>query len=155
MNISDHITYAEATKSQTAIRKGLDNKPDAGQLADMKYIANKVFEPLREAMGNKSIAINSFFRSAEVNRSIGGSSSSQHCKGQAMDIDGDVYGGVKNSDIFNYIKDNLQFDQLIWEFDNNGEPSWVHVSLNPAGQNRKQCLEAYKDNNGITTYRSI
>lgn len=138
--VSEHITLAEATKSQAAIRHGIDNTPNDEQLAAMKYVATRVFEPLRIAMGNKSIAITSFFRSPEVNKKIGGSTTSQHCKGQAMDIDADVFGGMTNAEIFRYIYNHLEFDQLIWEYGNESEPAWVHVSLKEEGDNRKQSL---------------
>lgn len=149
--VSKNITLAEATKSQTATRKGIDNTPNEEQLAAMKNLANKVFEPLRIAMGNKSIAITSFFRSPEVNKAIGGSTSSQHCKGEAMDIDADIFGGMTNADIFKYIYNYLDFDQLIWEFGNESNPAWVHVSLKLNGKNRKQTLIASRVN-GKTSY---
>ena len=86
MAISDHITYKEATQSNTAIRKGIDNTPNDEQLLNIIEIAKKVFEPLRNGLGDKPIRINSFFRSLELNKAIGGSTKSQHCKGEAMDI---------------------------------------------------------------------
>ena len=125
MKISDHITYAEAIHSQTAKRKGIDNTPNPNQIEAMKLLAEKVFEPLREWVGGP-IKVNSFFRSPELNTKIGGSKTSQHCKGQAIDID-DVYGYKTNSDMYHWIKENLSFDQMIWEFGTDTQPNWVHV----------------------------
>jgi len=114
MKISDHITYAEAIHSQTAKRRGIDNTPNPSQVENMKIVAEKVFEPLRSWVGGP-IKVNSFFRSPELNTAIGGSKTSQHCNGQAIDID-DVYGKRSNAEMFNYLRELLDFDQLIWEF---------------------------------------
>jgi hypothetical protein len=128
MKVTEHVSYKEATKSNTAIRKGIENTPSGEQMENIKLLCEKVFEPLREHVGGP-IAINSLFRSVELNRAIGGSSSSQHCaiNGAAMDID-DTLGYMSNADMFNFIKDNLDFDQLIWEYGNEDNPDWVHVS---------------------------
>jgi hypothetical protein len=150
--ISKHITYKEATRSVTALRLGIENKPSEYELQNMELIAEKVFEPLREAI-NGPIKINSFYRSEELNKAIGGSSRSQHCQGRAIDID-DVYGYVSNAYMYYYIKDNLDFDQLIWEFGTDTNPDWVHVSYVDGDSNRKRCLLAYKDN-GKTKYKDI
>ena len=150
--ISKHISYKEGTNSITAIRRGIDNVPNDIQLGNMELIAEKVFEPLREYV-NGPIKINSFFRSVKLNKAIGGSSKSQHCKGQAIDID-DTFGVVANSDMYNYIKNNLDFDQLIWEFGDDDNPNWVHVSYVSKEDNRKRCLRAYKGN-GKTLYNII
>jgi len=106
--ISKHISYKEGAYSNTAIRKGIDNNPDAKELKNMKLTAEKVFEPLREYV-NGPIKINSFFRCPELNTAIGGSSKSQHCHGQAIDID-DTYGKMSNADMYDWIKENLDFD---------------------------------------------
>ena len=150
--ISKHITYKEATRSVTALRLGIENKPSEYELQNMELIAEKVFEPLREAV-NGPIKINSFYRSEELNKSIGGSSRSQHCQGRAIDID-DFYGYVSNSYMYYYIKDNLDFDQLIWEFGTDTNPDWVHVSYVDSDSNRKRCLLAYKED-GKTKYKDI
>lgn len=149
MVISNNITYAEATKSQSAIRHGIDNTPNEVQLSNMKTVAEEVFEPLRKFY-NTPIAITSFFRSVELNKKIKGSKTSQHCTGEAMDIDGDVFGKVTNKQIFDFIKSNLDFDQLIWEFGNDSNPDWVHVSYSKE-KNRKEILRA-KNLNGKTVY---
>jgi Uncharacterized protein conserved in bacteria len=153
-NISTHITYAEGTKSQTAIRLGIENEPDAAQLASMKRVASKVFEPVRRdvAKGNP-LAVTSFFRSPDVNTAVGGSFNSQHCAGEAMDIDADVFGYCTNASVFEYIRDNLEFDKLIWEYGTDVNPEWVHVSLKKTG-NRRQVSRAYKRNNK-TYYEQI
>jgi len=155
--ISKHIGYNEATKSATAVRHGVDNVPNAFELENMKLVANECFEPLREHHG-APIGITSFFRSSLVNSLIGGSGSSQHCSGgssnkeeSAIDIDADIYNnGISNCYIFNWLCKNVEFDQLIWEFGNDSEPSWVHVSYRKGG-NRSQVLKAIKVN-GKTKY---
>lgn len=148
IRISKHISIKEATRSNTAERLGIDNFPDSPTLVNMQALAENVFEPLREHFGHP-IYITSFYRSLELNKAIGGSPRSQHCKGQAIDID-DVIGSSTNADFFNYIKDNLEFDQLIWEFGNNDSPNWVHVSYN-TDNNRGNILKASKEN-GKTKY---
>jgi zinc D-Ala-D-Ala carboxypeptidase len=141
--ISEHISYKEGVYSITATRRGIDNTPDDEQLINMKLIAEKIFEPLREWVSGP-IKINSFFRSIKLNKAIGGSRKSQHCQGQAMDID-DTFKVVANSDMYEYIKNNLDFDQLIWEFGNDDNPNWLHVSYVSPEKNRNRCLKAYKE----------
>ena len=150
--ISDHISYKEGVHSNTALRKGIDNTPNDEQLANMELLAEEVFEPLRIYVGGP-IKINSFFRSPELNTIIGGSRTSQHCKGQAMDID-DTFGLMTNADMYYWIKENLDFDQMIWEFGDDENPAWVHVSYVSPLKNRRRCLKAYKDN-GKTKYKVI
>ena len=150
--ISKHISYKEGAYSNTAIRRGIDNNPDSKQLQNMKLTAEKVFEPLREHV-NGPIKINSFFRCPELNTAIGGSSKSQHCHGQAIDID-DTYGKMSNADMYEWIKENLDFDQMIWEFGSDENPAWVHVSYVSASLNRNRCLKAYKED-GKTKYKVI
>jgi hypothetical protein len=152
MKISDHITYAEAIHSNTAKRKGIDNTPSETQVEAMKLLAEKIFEPLREWVGGP-IKVNSFFRSEALNESIGGASSSQHCKGQAIDID-DVYGKKTNADMYHWIQTNLDYDQMIWEFGTDMQPNWIHVSYVSEEKNRNKCLKAYKEH-GRTKYKVI
>ena len=152
MRISKHISYKEATQSQTATRKGISNDPDAYQLQNMQLLAEKVFEPIREHFG-VPISINSFFRSQKLNKAIGGASGSQHTQGRAIDID-DTLGGVSNKQMFEYIKNHLDFDQLIWEFGDNNNPAWVHVSYVSEIENRRRVLKASKKN-GKTVYTII
>ena len=152
IKISDHISYKEATRSATALRLGIDNVPNQYELQNMEMVAKHVFEPLRKAVGTP-IKINSFFRCEELNKAIGGSTKSQHCQGRAIDID-DVYGNVSNAFMYYYIKDNLDFDQLIWEFGTDHNPDWVHVSYVDGDSNRKRCLKAIREN-GKTKYIDI
>jgi hypothetical protein len=150
-NISQHISWVEATKSATAIRYDINNIPDDECVQKMKVVAARVFEPLRRHF-NCPIAIASFYRSKKVNRIIGGSPTSQHCKGEALDLDADVYGEITNKQIFDFILNNLEFDQLIWEFSNpDGSPAWVHVSY-VDGANRGMVLKAEK-HSGKTVYK--
>jgi hypothetical protein len=141
----------EALRSNTAKRLGIDNMPDNDTLVTMQITAEHIFEPLRNKF-NEPIYISSFYRSPELNKAIGGSSSSQHCKGEAIDID-DVYSKASNAEFFNYIKDKLEFDQLIWEFGDDENPAWVHVSYS-LGKNRMRILKAIKEN-GRTKYINI
>jgi len=150
--ISAHISDKEGVYSNTAIRRGIDNVPDEEQLANMKLLAEKIFEPLRHWVGGP-VKINSFFRSPELNKAIGGSSRSQHCKGQAIDVD-DTFGVVSNADMYLWIKHHLDFDQMIWEFGDDKNPNWVHVSYVSPGENRNRCLKAYKEK-GKTKYKVI
>jgi zinc D-Ala-D-Ala carboxypeptidase len=143
--VSEHISLKEAIRSQTASRLGISNDPTEEHLASMKITAEKVFEPVRKAL-NRPIIVSSFYRSPKLNTAIGGSKTSQHCKGEAIDID----TGVFNNEVFYWIKNNLVFDQLIWEFGDTKEPSWVHVSYSVNG-NRGQILRAYSEN-GKTKY---
>ena len=150
--ISEHISHREAVKSNTALRLNLNNTPDAYQTTNMVGIAYNVFEPLRKYVGGP-IKINSFFRSEDLNRAIGGSSRSQHCQGRAIDLD-DTFGHKTNAEMFNYIKNNLNFDQMIWEFGNNNNPDWIHVSYVSQEENRNKCLRVEKVN-GKNSYRVI
>ena len=150
--ISKHISYKEATRSTTALRLGIENIPNEYELQNMEMVAKHIFEPLRQAI-DAPIKINSFFRCEELNKAIGGSSKSQHCQGRAIDID-DIYGHVSNAFMYYYIKDNLDFDQLIWEFGTDDSPDWVHVSYVDEDSNRKRCLKAYRED-GKTKYIDI
>lgn len=142
MKVTEHVSYKEVIKSNTATRRGIENIPSGEQMENIKLLCENVFEPLREHVGGP-IAINSLFRSPELNRAIGGSSTSQHCamNGAAMDID-DTYGIMSNADMFEFIK-KLDFDQLIWEYGDDENPDWVHVSYKKNG-NRKQILKCSK-----------
>jgi len=150
MTISQHISLHEATFSKTAEAHGMKNIPNLEELSNMRRLAREVFEPLRNHI-EKSIRISSFFRSVEVNRKIGGSPTSQHCRGQAMDIE-TMDKSYTNADLFHFIRDNLNFDQLIWEFGTDEEPDWVHVSY--CAKNRMQILRSFKDH-GKTIYQKL
>ena len=153
MKISQHLSLSEVTRSETAKRKGISNTPTAEHLDNFKLLAEKVFEPIRLHFG-VPIHISSGYRSKELNDAIGGSQTSQHSKGQAIDIDMDgSTNGVTNKMIYDFIKEKLDFDQLIWEFGTNSNPDWVHVSYTKTG-NRKQKLKAVRSG-GKTTYLPI
>jgi len=136
--ISKHISYKEAVGSNYAKQKGIKNKPNEEQVENMKLLAEKVFEPLREWV-DAPIKVNSMFRSLELNTALKGSKTSSHMKGEAMDITS--MGGKSNLEMFHYIRTKLDFDQLIWEFGK--EPKWLHVSYNK-DNNRQQVLVTKK-----------
>jgi len=148
MNLSANFTLKELTKSDTATRLGLDNMPDAQALENLKTLCEKVLQPVREHFG-KSVTVNSGYRSPESNAAVGGSKTSDHCKGQAADIE---IAGVANADLAQWIMDNLEYTQLILEFYTSGIPDsgWVHVSYDPNNL-KKQELTATKVA-GKTTY---
>ena len=152
MSISKHISYKEGVYSRTATRLDIDNEPNNEQMDNMCLLAQEVFEPLRMWVGGP-IKINSFFRSPELNKAIGGSTKSQHCHGQAIDID-DTFNRATNAEMYEFIKEHLDFDQMIWEFGDEYNPDWVHVSYVSEEQNRNRCLQAYKEN-GRTKYKVI
>jgi len=151
MVISEHLTLAELIRSESAKRNGISNMPPPEHIANLKLLAEHIFEPIR-ANFRCPIILSSGYRSKELNAVIGGANKSQHSLGQAIDIDmDDTTYGVSNADIFNYIKDKLPFDQLIWEFGNILNPFWVHVSY--SDRHRRQILKATKTN-GITQYKT-
>ncbi len=138
--ISKHISYKEATHSDYAKQYSITNKPKKEHIENMELIAEKVFEPLREWVGGP-IKVNSMFRCSELNKGIGGSYKSSHLTGNAMDITS--LGKKSNKEMFDYIRENLDFDQLIWEFGLE-DPKWIHVSYVNKKDNRKQVLVTRK-----------
>ena len=150
--ISKHLSLKEATKSNTATRLEIKNEPRELDLVRMIEIAEKVFEPLREWVSGP-IKVNSFYRSPELNSAIGGSKNSQHCIGCALDID-DTFGHKTNAQMFDYIKNNLDYDQIIWEFGDDDNCDWVHVSYISEDANRRRLLKATKINEK-TNYQII
>jgi hypothetical protein len=149
MKLSQHLSLSEVIRSESAKRNGISNMPIPLHIENFKLLAEKVFEPVRVHFG-VPIHISSGYRSIELNKCIGGSLTSQHCTGEAIDIDMDGSpSGVTNKMVFDYIKDNLVYDQIINEFDY----SWVHVSYAANGKNRKQVLRAVRVN-GKTTYQN-
>jgi len=160
MNLSDHLTLREVTRSQTATRHGIDNTPTDEHLASLKVLARELFEPLRAYASNargKStpLHISSGYRSKKLNTKIGGSRTSQHSKGEALDIDIDGrYRDFSNTILFNLIAHKLDFDQLIWEFGTTTKPDWVHVSYVSREKNRKSVIRAYREN-GKTKYTKM
>ena len=150
MMLSKNLSLAEVTKSATAKRRGIANEPTEAHLENLKAVAENIFQPIREEF-MCPIFVSSGYRSEALNEAIGGSKTSQHSTGQALDLDADVYGVITNADIFNYIYDNLEFDQLIWEFGTDENPDWVHVSHHKGGKNRLQVLKAVRKD-GKTKY---
>ena len=152
MKLSEHLDLSEVTRSDMAKRKGISNMPTPEHLENFKKLAENIFEPIRKHFG-VPILISSGYRSKALNTAIGGSLTSQHCSGEAIDIDMDgSSSGVTNKMVFDYIKSNLNFDQLIWEFVTKDAPDWVHVSYESTGKQRKQILRAVKSG-GKTTYQ--
>jgi zinc D-Ala-D-Ala carboxypeptidase len=152
MNLSKNLTLAEVTKSQTAKRNGIDNNPSKEEIANLKLVAEKIFQPVREHF-KVPISVTSGYRSKKLNKLIGGAKNSEHVEGRALDLDADVFGGVTNKEIFDFIKTNLEFNQLIWEFGDDNNPDWVHVSYRE-GENKKRVLRAVKVK-GDTLYKVI
>jgi len=151
MQLSKNLALAEVTRSETAKRKGISNMPTPEHIENFKLLAENVFQPIRDHFG-VPIRISSGYRSAALNKAIGGAGktvngvyipASQHCTGEAIDIDMDGTS-ITNKQVFDYIKANLNFDQLIWEFGTNANPDWVHVSYESTGKQRKQVLKAVK-----------
>jgi hypothetical protein len=150
MQLSKNFTLEEFTKSDTATKKGIDNTPQGVHMENLKNLVEKVVQPVREHYG-KPVKVNSGYRGAKLNEAVGGAATSQHCNGEACDIE---VPGIPNADLAAYIRDNLPFDQLILEFYTPGIPDsgWVHVSLKKDGPQRKQCLTALKEG-GKTVYK--
>ena len=152
MKISEHVSYNEAIYSDTALRLNIKNEPNDYQISNMVGIANHVFEPLREYVGGP-IKITSMFRNEILNRAIGGAKRSQHMEGRAMDLD-DTFGHKTNAEMYKFIKENLNFDQLVWEFGTDENPNWIHVSYVSDEENRNRCLKAERVN-GKAVYSII
>lgn len=150
MRLSKNFTLSEITKSNTAKRLGIKNVPDKEHLKNMQVLIRDLIQPMRDALG--PIRVSSGYRSPALNRAIGGSNKSQHCKGQAVDIQFFKKGKMCNKEIYDWvIKEGIEFDQMINEFDF----AWIHISLRPDNKNRKNILEAYKDSDGDTAYRRV
>lgn len=148
MNLTANFSLHEMTKSETALRKDMPNEPTEADIANLKLLAEKVLQPLRDHYG-VGIKVNSGYRSPDVNAAVGGSRTSDHCKGQAADIE---IAGVPNATLAQYIKDSLQYTQLILEFYTPGVPDsgWVHVSYD-SNNLKCQTLTAVKKD-GKTVY---
>jgi len=147
MRLSKNFLLSEVTRSNTARRLNISNAPNEKHLHNLQMLVGSLIQPMRDDLG--PIRISSGYRNPELNRAIGGSSKSQHCKGEALDIQFWKDGEMCNKEIYDYILDsNMEFDQMINEFDF----AWIHISLKDKG-NRKQVLEAYKDEDGDTKYR--
>lgn len=155
MKLSEHLSLKEVTYSTTAIKHGINNKPNIGQIMVLKEMAAKVFEPCREFVGGP-LKVTSGFRGQELNKRIGGSLTSDHTISDhstaALDLDCDVFGGKTNAELFHYIKNKLSFKQLIWEFGDNDNPNWVHVSYSTNPHfNKREVLIASREG-GRTVY---
>jgi zinc D-Ala-D-Ala carboxypeptidase len=155
MKLSKNLSLKECLRSDTAKRLGVTNQPhEDWVIENLRAVAEHVFQPVRDGIG-VPVFVSSGYRSPELNKAIGGSVRSQHMEGRALDLDADVLGGTSNCDIFRYIKNNLEFDQLIWEFGDDSNPDWVHVSYIYGGDNRGRCLKAKRDDKGKTFYEVI
>jgi len=150
MKLSKNFTLPEIIHSNTAKRLGINNAPNKEHLKNMQVLVKDLIQPMRDVLG--PIRISSGYRNPELNRAIGGSSKSQHCKGEALDLQYWSKGKMCNKEIYDWvIKSGIEFDQMINEFDY----SWIHISLKSNGKNRKQILEAYKDSDGDTAYKLV
>lgn len=147
--ISKYISFAQATWSDTSIRRGIINLPGAREFRAMKLLAEKVHTPLSEGLfGGVCAPFSSFYRSPTLNRVVGGAKTSQHVMGEAIDLDADGTG-VSNAALFEWIRQNLKFDQLIWEFGTKTNPAWVHVSYTERRNNRGEILRAIRENGAV------
>jgi|TARA_R100000479_G_C6383416_1_gene202059 hypothetical protein len=151
MKLSKNLSLSEVIKSRTADALGIDNTPDEWVTENLRQVAINIFQPLRDAF-KCPIYVSSGYRCPELNRAIGGAKRSQHMEGRALDLDADVFGECTNAQIFHWIKENLEFDQIVWEFGDDTNPNWVHVSYVHDGNNRKRCLKACRDDKGKTYY---
>jgi zinc D-Ala-D-Ala carboxypeptidase len=153
MRLSENLLLSEVIRSESAKRLGIDNMPKGEHLINLKLLAKNIFQPIRDHF-KVPIHISSGYRSPALNSAVKGSLTSQHCSGEALDIDMDGSPhGVTNKMVFDYIKDNLNFDQIIWEFGTPANPDWVHVSYSASGKQRKQVLRAVKVK-GKTIYQA-
>ena len=149
--LSKNISYSEGIHSETAKKSGISNEPTDEHYQNMLDTAEKLFQPLRDWCGHP-IKINSMYRSLDLNKAIGGSKTSQHAFGQALDLD--KLGEKSNADLFNWVSKNINFDQLIWEFGTNEEPNCCHISFLSEKENRNQKLKA-TNHRGKTRYSLI
>lgn len=144
IQLSKNLMLSEVTRSESAKRRGINNQPTKEHLENLKYLAEKVFQPIREHFG-VPIRISSGYRSKELNKAIKGSTTSFHSIGAAIDIDNDGTS-ITNAQIFNFIKENLDFTELIWEFGTKLNPAWVHVAILKGREKEKEILVATKRN---------
>ena len=154
MILSKNFSLVELTKSQTAERKGISNDPSPDHQENLRLLCERVLQPIRDHF-NHVVSVSSGYRSPALCAAIGSSVDSQHAKGMAADFE--IYG-TPNNEIFNWIKNNLMFDQMILEFWNEDETNsgWLHVSYNPeSSENTKECLRAYKDDDNYTRYKPM
>lgn len=146
--LSKYVSLSEVTRSDNAKRLGISNNPTDEHKENLKLVCSEIFDKVREHF-DKPIGISSGYRSKELNDATPGSSNkSHHCTGQALDIDADMFGGLTNKQIFEYIHNNLEYNQLIWEFGDSVNPDWVHASY-VKGNNKKQTLRAFRRNGKV------
>jgi len=152
MNLSENFTLQELIYSDTAIRRGIDNKPNDETIENLKIVCENILEPVREYF-KAPVVVSSGYRSVEVCEAVGSSAKSQHTKGQAADFE--IFG-IPNKDVADWIVNNIDFDQCILEFWNENEPNsgWIHCSFNSAG-NRKQYLKASKENGKVVYFSMV
>ena len=154
MKLSKNLWLSEVIKSNTATRRGIDNSPTDLHIANLKYLAEKIFQPIREHFGCP-IFVSSGYRSKALNEAIGGSQRSFHSHGMALDLDMDNKASkISNTDIFNFIKDNLEYTELIWEFGDEDKPDWVHVAIAKGREQEKNTKIAYREE-GKTKYKKF
>ena len=154
MKLSNNLWLSEVIKSNTAVRRGIDNNPTELHISNLTYIAEKIFQPIREHFGS-AIHVSSGYRSKGLNEAIGGSKISFHSHGMALDLDMDGRSNkITNADIFNYIKENLPYSELIWEFGTDENPNWVHVAIAKGREDEKVTKIAYKHNYSKTQYKA-
>ena len=151
--LSANFSMKEFTASNTAKRKGINNNPSLQHAEAALELFENIVQPIRDHFGT-SIFLSSGYRSDALNKAIGGSKTSQHSKGEAVDIDMDDRKGPENEDVFHFIRENLPFDQLIWEFGDSKRPDWVHVSYKKGGPQRGQILAAKRNSRGKTYYET-
>ena len=152
MKLSKNLSLSEVTKSNTAQRRGIDNSPNETHLNNLKYLAEQVFQPISDYF-EVPIYISSGYRSPALNEAIGGSPRSFHSHGMALDLDQDGRNkGVSNTEVFYFIKENLLFSELIWEFGDEDKPDWVHVAIAKGRENEKKIKIAEKID-GKTKYK--
>ena len=149
MKLSKNLWLSEVVKSNTATRKGIDNSPTEEHINNLKYLAKKIFQPIREHFGCP-IFVSSGYRSKALNEAIGGSQRSFHSHGCALDLDMDNKASkISNTDIFNFIKESLEYTELIWEFGDEDKPDWVHVAIAKGRENEKNAKVAYRENGKV------
>ena len=140
MQLSKNLSLKEVVKSNTASRLGIDNTPEDWEIENLKAVAENVFQPIRDHFG-VPIAVSSGYRGKQLNKAIGASKYCNTWSGEALDLDADVFGRITNADIFNFVKDNLVWDQMIWEFGDDEEPNWVHISYKSVGETANRLSE--------------
>ena len=150
MKLSKNFSLKELTASQTAERKGINNNPNDDQITSLQKLCENILQPVRDHYATP-VTVSSGFRSEDLCEAIGSSKNSQHAKGQAADFE--IFG-TPNAELAKWIAENLDFDQMIWEFGDDKNPNWVHVSYVSPEDNRNRCLKAYREN-GKTKYMVI